>query len=202
MNTETFINGPGFPAVLNRQDLTFPQEKVKTEFPKYWDKEYVNEQIDKISNIGHKVFFSTLWMTGARVSEACGSEGFRKKDLDFNRYFLQIRWLKNRKYLFRVIPMYPALRDILQVYTAPMKSEDIVFPFSRQRAYQLSVKHFGEDAHPHRFRHSFAMNFMRQGGQIDVLCDLLGHDDVRTTMIYRRMCPMDLGKELIKINFR
>jgi integrase len=188
------------PEVLGGQDLTESQSKVKTDLPLYWEKDYVNQKMDLVERINHKVFFQTLWMSGIRTSEACDKTGFRKSDIDNINYTLKVRWLKNRKYNYRIIPLYPSLRDILQMYTAPMKVDDIVFPFTRQRAWQITKRHFG--GHPHQFRHSFAVNYLRCGGKIEDLCSLLGHDDVRTTMLYRRLVPTDLGKELIKINFR
>jgi integrase/recombinase XerD len=192
----------GLPAVLRGQDLTLVQEDVKRDLPEYWERDFINERINQIKNPGHRMFFITLWYTGMRVSEASGPEGFQRKDLDFQNYTLTLRWLKNRKWNKRIIPIRPELRDMLQIYTASMKAEDRVFPFGRVRAFQLSRKYFGPDAHPHKFRHSFGVNWKRGGGRTSDLQRYLGHDDIRTTLIYEALCPVDLGKELIKIQFR
>lgn len=40
------------------------------------------------------------------------------------------------------------------------------------------------EAHPHKFRHSFANRFLDAGGTIDELQCLLGHSSITTTMIY------------------
>lgn len=40
------------------------------------------------------------------------------------------------------------------------------------------------DAHPHRFRVTFAVKFLRQYGNIEALRQVLGHDDIRTTEVY------------------
>jgi site-specific recombinase XerD len=36
----------------------------------------------------------------------------------------------------------------------------------------------------HVGRHTFASEFLRRGGQLHVLKDLMGHSDIKTTMVY------------------
>lgn len=51
---------------------------------------------------------------------------------------------------------------------------------------------------PHTARHTFATRFLRAGGRIEVLQQLLGHEDIKSTMIYvhvdmaRKKAEMDL----------
>ena len=40
--------------------------------------------------------------------------------------------------------------------------------------------------HPHSFRHLFGITFMQQGGNIDELADIYGHNSLETTRIYLR----------------
>lgn len=70
---------------------------------------------------------------------------------------------------------------------------------TRQRAWQLTQKYLG--GHPHQLRHSFAVNWLRSGGEIVVLHRMLGHSKVQTTMEYLKIVPTDQGKELLKIQF-
>jgi integrase len=186
------------PVVVDRkgQDLTIRARVVKKDFAHYWDKDFVNQRIDAVANHEHKMFLRFLWMSGVRVSEAVG---LRKMDIDFQNYTMTVRWLKSRKYNNRVVPLYPRLRDVLQVYVATLKAEDRVFPFTRQNAWMLTKKYLG--GHPHQLRHSFAVNWLRCGGDIVVLHRVLGHSKIQTTMEYLKIVPVDQGKELIKISF-
>ena len=182
--------------IPSEKDLTESQEFVKTELPKYWDREYIHARMDTIDNPKHKMLATFMWMTGCRISEVIW---IKKKDLDFSSYLINIRWLKNRKYHNRSIPMHPNLRSLLQMYCGSMNLEDSLFDMSRQRAWQLIWKYF--DGHPHQIRHSFAVNWLKCGGDITVLSRMLGHSDIRITMTYLRIVPQDQGKELIKITF-
>lgn len=183
-------------AVREQKDLTKSEEKVKSELPKYWDKETIKNKLEKIKNHQHKMLFVTLWYSGVRITELLN---LRKRDLDFENYTANIRWLKSRKWNTRNIPLRPELRDLLQLYTAGLNSDDKVFDISRQRAWQLSQKYF--DGHPHQFRHSFAVNWLRSGGDIFLLSKMLGHARIQTTMEYLKIVPADTGKELLKIEF-
>ena len=183
--------------VLRPQDLTNRAESVKLDLPKYWGKDYINQRIEQVSNHQYKMLLVFLWYSGVRITEAVS---LRKTDIDFDNYVMNLRWLKRRKYNTRNVPIHPQLRDILQLYVATLKTEDRVFPITRQRAWQITKRYL--NGHPHQLRHSFAVNWLRCGGDIVVLHRILGHSKIQTTMEYLKIVPVDQGRELIKIQFR
>ena len=177
--------------VLRSQDLSKSLGSVK-----WWEREYIKDRLELIENKNHKMLFMFLWKTGVRISEALG---VRKKDVDLVNYTVEIRWLKKRRYETRLIPLHPELRNLLDYFMSSLKADEKLFPFSRQRADQVVRKYFSGSCH--QFRHSFAINWLRCGGDLYVLSKMLGHSSITVTEIYLKIVPRDIGKELLKINF-
>jgi integrase/recombinase XerD len=169
---------------------------LKKDIPKYLDKEYIRETLQQIENHEERMFITFLWMSGVRVTEAIS---IKKKDINVRDKVITVVWLKNRKYNERNVPIHSTLANMLAVYVGAMNLDDKVFKFTRQRAWQITKKHF--DTNPHTFRHSFAVNYLREGGQIVNLYRILGHSKIQTTMEYLRIVPTDLSKELETIGF-
>ena len=49
-------------------------------------------------------------------------------------------------------------------------------------------------AYPHRFRHTFAVNFLRNGGNPLALQDILGHEKLDTVRLYVKLAETDLAQ--------
>lgn len=56
--------------------------------------------------------------------------------------------------------------------------------------------------HPwHLLRHTFASHFVMAGGNILALQRILGHSDVKMTMIYAHLAPDFLGQEMERVDY-
>jgi len=181
---------------LEQKNLTIPIRNVRQDIPKYFAKEYIKEKLKEIKDNEERMFITFLWMSGVRVTEAIS---ITRKDLNNQQNILTIKWLKSRKWNDRNIPLHPILSQLLAIYTGGMPLNSKVFNFTRQRAWQITKKCF--NTNPHTFRHSFAVNYLREGGNIVNLYRLLGHSKIQTTMEYLKIVPTDLAKELETINF-
>ena len=67
------------------------------------------------------------------------------------------------------------------------------------RYVQHMVKRYAKkvgrsDITPHTLRHTFATDFIRQGGSVLILQRILGHADISTTLIYIQLANIDVEK--------
>jgi site-specific recombinase XerD len=64
-----------------------------------------------------------------------------------------------------------------------------IYPDSAQRHVKAAVKAAGivKPASCHTFRHCFATHLLKRGYDIRTAQELLGHKDVKTTLIYARV---------------
>jgi integrase len=195
--TDTHIINKGELQIIQEEkNLTINVENVKHQARKYMTPEVIRGCLDSMPPGQSRMLCTFLWKTGVRISEALS---ITKRDIDCRNMVIRIRWLKSRKYVERNIPMHPSLQDSLAFYTGALNMEDRLFPISRQRAHQVTSKYFGKS--PHVFRHSFAVNWIRCGGDLVILSRYMGHARVQETMEYLKIVPIDQGKELIKIQF-
>lgn len=166
-----------------------PRQKIE-----FFEKDEMLSLIAGVPPGKERMLFQFLWMTGCRVTEAIT---VRRSDIDFMHNEISIRWQKSRKWKFRTIPMHKQLREILEWYVHSLRYDQEVFPFTRQRAWQMCQKYgFG---HPHKLRHSFAVNFIRnyEGAEgLRILQLLLGHSKINTTMEYLVFIP-EMQKEAL-----
>lgn len=54
-------------------------------------------------------------------------------------------------------------------------------------------------ANPHRFRHTFGADMARAGISLPALQHLMGHAQIRTTMLYIQLAPQDVWREYARV---
>lgn len=169
---------------------------IKRQLPKYLDKDVILARIDSMPPGRDKMLVITLWRTGCRVSEVIN---IKKKDVDFKNNLIRITWLKSRKWRERVIPLQKGLKELLSIYCTTLTMEDRLFPYSRQNVLKITKKWL--QVSPHKIRHSYTINLIRQGVQIQDLQKLLGHKNINTTMVYYSVSPEQLKEKIDGVDF-
>lgn len=140
------------------------------------------EQKEKHISLGFKLIFDT----GIRISELVNLKKENFVDIN-NKAFLNIENGKRDKQ--RIVPIFSSaiIEELLQYMEGIYKGK--IFNYS-ERAYQLYAEEFTEKFHihftTHMARHTFATEKINEGMRIDILQKILGHSDIRTTMMYAK----------------
>jgi site-specific recombinase XerD len=146
-----------------------------------------------------KAIIYLLTDTGIRASELCG---LRLRHVDLQNQRIQVMG-KGRKE--RVVPISPATgRMIWRYLTTRDNTAETAFLFTSLNEQPLSrhalrrlLKGAGEragvlGANVHRFRHTFAIQFLRNGGSIFALQRILGHSTLDMVRRYLAIAQADI----------
>jgi integrase/recombinase XerD len=146
-----------------------------------------------------------MFDTGARVSEICNMV---MSDLDMgnNRVHVTGKGKKDRYLFFSQETAQALWKYHLQVYPNQNPEPDDPVFLDRRNLYSVTrnsirqlVGRLGDAAgvdnvHPHRFRHSFAVSFLKNGGDAFSLMDILGHTTLQMTRKYLHLAESDIKK--------
>lgn len=172
----------------------------------------------KIADQLLRVCVATALHTGLRKGELFG---LRWRDLDLKSGRLTVARSfdgapKSQKARHLRIP--DALSSLLTEWSisCPNTSEKLVFPRRRRRGWSMAA-HSGEMlelpalleeagcralARPwHALRHTFASHYMMSGGSLLALSQILGHADIKMTMVYAHLAPDFIGAEMNRIKY-
>ena len=147
--------------------------------------------------------------TGLRVSEICS---LKMREVDFSAGRLKVINGKGGK--DRIVGLSDAAIGKIKRYLA--KRGDIspnlrLFanrdgsPLTRHGLYQIirrMAKRAGitKQIHPHTLRHSFGTDFYRQTKDLELLRQALGHSNIKTTVLYVKLCADEVVEAMQ--NFR
>jgi site-specific recombinase XerD len=139
-----------------------------------------------------RLALTTAYAAGLRISEATH---LKVADLDSSRMMIRVQQGKGAK--DRYVPLSRRLLEELRAYWRLERPADWLFPGYRdrrqsihpgsvQRVCQRAAKAAGinKQVTPHTLRHSFATHLLEAGVDLPAIQRLMGHKDVRTTMIY------------------
>ena len=164
--------------------------KLARRLPKALTPEQIKKLIDLPMTLRERAAICLILDSGLRLSE---SANLQLSDVDLNRGVAHVRHGKGDKE--RYVVFGDETRITLQEWFNERHAsfgEQEVFVGQRgklgsQGLYKL-IKHTarraGVELHPHMLRHTFATQYLDNGGSIVDLRDLLGHTDIKTTTIY------------------
>jgi len=148
-------------------------------------------------------FIILLLDTGLRCGEACRLN-VKDVDLENGEVFITPFGNSRRKTKSRVVPIGKSTRRILWRYLSirPDASKDDPFFVTsagrrlNNNSARLLLNDLGDKAgvkncHPHRLRHTFAVEYLRNEGDIFTLQMILGHSSLDMVRVYLQLVKAD-----------
>jgi integrase/recombinase XerD len=196
-----------FRKVLKRpwsgDEMPYPKKKIH--LPVIWSPEEVTSLIDAAPIPFYRTILMTLYGTGVRRAECAA---LKLTDIDSARMVVHVQDGKGGK--DRDIVLSPHLRDELRAHYRRLArkpaiwlfpggrwhtadypiSDKVVWHACRESAQRAGVN---KPLHPHTLRHCFATHLLEAGADLRTIQLLLGHSDLRETMIYIHLSKRHLA---------
>ena len=187
-----------------KYDIELPVIKKENNIIKPYSKEEIEilikePTINSYTQWRNHAIFCTLLATGIRCRSLIN---LKIKDIDFTNNTIYLAITKTKKQYF--IPMSSDLKRILKHYLSLYEhnNEDYLFVtlYNEQmnrNAIKQTMRDYNRDrgiltTGLHRIRHTFAINYLKNGGNIAYLQEILGHSNIQTTRQYLHVTIDDL----------
>ena len=195
----------------------FPMQSIKvdkTSVETYTDDELrrllEKPNIKKCSFTEYKCWVMTnfLFSTGIRQRSL---HNIKIKDLDLDNQVVYVSTTKNRKPL--IIPLSSSMTKILTEYLkyrqhtnndeylfCNIYGQQLVKSTSYHILYEYNKKRGVETTGIHRYRHTFAKQWVLNGGNVVSLSKILGHSSLDITQNYINLLVSDVSKDVEDLN--
>lgn len=194
-----------FEQVLHREKffVDIPRPKKRSTLPKAFSVEEIKKMFSVMeNNLKHLLVLKLCYGMGLRVSEIVN---LKIPDIDSKMMLVLINQGKGKKDRYVNLPQ--SVLDLLRRYYLEYKPKEYLF--EGQYGGQYSVRScqsifksamrkakINKKIGIHGLRHSYATHLVEQGTDIRFVQDLLGHSNIKTTMIYTHLT--DVTKRKIK----
>lgn len=178
-----------------------PYPKRPKHLPTVLSQEEIERLLNAVRSLKHRALLMTLYGAGLRVSEACR---LTIDDIDSSRMVIHVRQAKGKK--DRDVMLSPVLLETLRQYWRGSRGKPWLFPgyapdkpittkavFLMVQSAAARAK-IAKTVSPHTLRHSFATHLLESGTDLRTIQLLLGHADMRTTIIYLRVSQHHIRK--------
>ncbi|MCU0420678.1 MAG: site-specific integrase [Cyclobacteriaceae bacterium] len=178
-----------------------PRPKRPLQLPKVISEEKILLALLNIRNMKHKALLFTAYSAGLRISEVVS---LKVSDIDSDRMQIRVEGAKGKK--DRLVTLARATLQVLREYVREYRPRYYLFegqtdsahyhPRSAQAVFHQVFENLGlpKNISFHSLRHSFATHLLEQGTDIKYIQELLGHNDIRTTLRYTHVSRKELGK--------
>lgn len=184
-----------FEQVLHREKffMEIPRPKKPSILPKALSQKDIKKMFDATENTKHKLLLQLCYGMGLRVSELVN---LKIAHIDSSNRQVLVQQGKGKKDRYVILP--ESVLELMKTYYRLYKPKDYFFEgqyggqYSVRTAQQV-FKNAMKKAKIHKkigihsLRHSYATHLIEQGTDIRFVQELLGHNDIKTTMNYTHL---------------
>lgn len=175
-------------------------KKILDNLKCFWEKSNLTE---KKNYYKLHVIAEVMYATGMRISEVSNLE---VEDIDFNRHVILIRESKTNRERIAYLNEYAG--NVLKIYVEDMrkvineKTDSIKVFGTKNSLYgtvnkglkKLSTKYHNFTSHS--FRHCVGYHLLKNGCDLRYIQLILGHESLKSTVLYTKIDKKDLRSEL------
>jgi integrase/recombinase XerD len=183
-----------------REFYDLPRPKKPMKLPSILAEEEMVSLLNSSDNLKHKALLMTAYSAGLRVSELVR---LKIAHVDSKRMMILIEQGKGKK--DRMVPLSQRLLETLRLYFKAYRPTLYLFegdnagePISTRTAQRilattkLRAKVYKKGS-IHSLRHSYATHLLEGGTDIRYIKELLGHQSLKTTLIYTHVSIKNIG---------
>lgn len=210
ITTLHFLMDGGYVERYKMQSIKVDKTPVETYTEEELEKLCRKPDLKKCSFAEYQSWVMTNFLLATGVRQR-SLNNIKIKDLDLENAIVTLTVTKNRKTL--VIPIEPHLRVILIEYLRYRQHKtDDEYLFTNiygqqltkstgyHRLYEYNKARGVETTGLHRYRHTFAKQWILSGGNVVTLSKLLGHSSLEITQNYVNLLVSDMAKEVEEIS--
>lgn len=185
--------------------------KLAKKLPEY----LTEEEVDKLLDINlvtpydfrNKAMLELIYATGLRVTELIN---LTLNNIDLNNDYVRVLGKGSKE---RIVPIGDIAKKYVTIYINEYRgillsknSSNFLFinnlkgKISRQGFFKIvksecQKKGIKKNISPHILRHSFATHLLKNGADLRIIQELLGHEDISTTQIYTHVVNEQIKKD-------
>ena len=188
--------------VLKRERflVEIPRPKKPLKLPKVIAPADIKKMFEVTTNLKHNTMLKLCYGLGLRVSEIVN---LKIADIDSRSMQVFIERAKGKK--DRYVNLPESILPQLRTYFIEFKPQKYLFEgqfggqYSSRSAQQvfknaMQKAKINKSLSIHSLRHSFATHLLEQGTDIRFIQELLGHNDIKTTLIYTHVNDKSIRK--------
>ncbi|OYU80204.1 MAG: integrase [Flavobacterium sp. BFFFF1] len=188
--------------ILHREHffLDIPRPKKPQKLPKVIPVAIIKKLFEQTTNLKHNTILKLCYGMGLRVSEIAG---LTIPQIDSRNMQVLVEHGKGKKERYVNLP--ESILEQLRLYYKEYKPKHYLFEGADggmisirtvQHIFRESMKKTGYERKLgiHSLRHSFATHLLEQGTDIRFIQELLGHSNIKTTLLYTEVSDHNIRK--------